>query len=122
MAATGTQSLAQASTQADDRRRWERYAMSERISATLVADGQPYECTVEDISLGGVKLRLAGEAPAAKNFELRHPAAGSFPALRVWRQDTILGVRFDIAEETRAHVLQCISLVLNPDAGAALPA
>ncbi len=105
-----------------ERRRWERHAIQDKSIVTLMVDGQAYPCHVEDLSVGGIKLRFTGAPPPAERFELCHPVAGRFPALRAWERGDRLGVRFDILETTRQHVLRCLCLVLNPDGGEALAA
>ena len=58
-----------------NRRQWPRYAFPERESFTLTADGRTATCAIEDISLGGARLRMEGPVPG--NPELRLPGLAS---------------------------------------------
>jgi hypothetical protein len=100
-----------------DRRRWDRFGFGEATSAILHAEGVDLPCALEDLSVGGVKVRLSTPAPASERLELRHAIAGSFPLRRAWQKDQHAGYCFDLAEESRSHILQCISLFLHPDSG-----
>ena len=46
-----------------NRRQWPRYALREPESFTVAADGRIGTCAIEDISLGGARLRMAGPVP-----------------------------------------------------------
>lgn len=79
---------------ATERRRWQRYAVDGRVSATLTADGQDRHCWIEDISLGGARLRLAGPAPRNLEVRLSHFHAKPLYATRAWIAEGCIGVTF----------------------------
>ena len=81
-----------------DRRSWQRHVPSFDMTLTLTTGGRRYRGTVEDISIGGMKLRIDGEAPTAEAFTVEHPQAGAFTAKRVWQSGGRLALRFDFAE------------------------
>ena len=105
--------------QVAERRRCLRFDLDRATSVTALADGRAYDCRVTDISLGGLRLRFAGAAPAAARIVLRHPTAGELPATRIWQAGNglgnDLGLAFEGPDGELEHLLQCISLILNPD-------
>ena len=98
-----------------ERRHCLRFDLDRFTSVTAAADGRSYDCQVVDISLAGLRLRFAGAPPAATRLALRHPSAGELAAVQVWRAGNDLGLAFESSERELEHLLQCISLILNPD-------
>ena len=105
--------------EASDRRQWLRFALDHATSLTALADGRSYACNIADISLGGLRLRFDEQPPAAAGILLSHRTAGELPATPVWRSQGELGVAFEHPERELEHLLQCISLILNPDGATA---
>ena len=101
--------------QVAERRQCLRFDLDRFTSVTAVAAGRVYDCQVTDISLGGLRLRFAGAPPAEARILLRHPSAGELTAVQVWRAGNDLGLAFESSERELEHLLQCISLILNPD-------
>ena len=79
---------------ADERRRWQRYAVDGRVMATLTADGQDRRCWIEDISLGGARLRLDGPPPRNLEIRLSHNLTKPLYATRAWVAEGAIGVAF----------------------------
>src|SRR3546814_10366595 len=48
-----------------ERRRSLRFVLPRQEDITLIVDGQPYRGKLEDVSIGGAKLRMADSVPAA---------------------------------------------------------
>ena len=101
--------------QTAERRRCLRFGLDRCTSMTAAAGGRSYDCQVIDVSLSGLKLRFAGAPPAAERIVLRHPTAGKLAAVQVWRAGNDLGLAFETPERALEHLLQCISLILNPE-------
>lgn len=101
--------------EASERRKWLRFPLDHATSLTAVAGGRSYACDITDISLGGLRLRFDGPPPSSDSIVLSHRAAGNLAATSVWRSDAELGIAFRHPEGELAHLLQCISLILNPD-------
>ncbi len=102
-----------------DRRQWLRFALDHATSLTALAGGRSYACNIADISLGGLRLRFEDQPPATADILLSHRTAGELPATQVWRSDDELGIAFLHPEQELEHLLQCISLILNPDGATA---
>ena len=101
--------------QTAERRRCLRFGIDRCTSMTAAAGGRSYDCQVIDVSLSGLKLRFAGAPPAAERIVLRHPTAGKLAAVQVWRAGNDLGLAFETPERALEHLLQCISLLPNPE-------
>ncbi|MDJ0945913.1 MAG: PilZ domain-containing protein [Kiloniellales bacterium] len=101
--------------QVAERRHCLRFDLECATCVTALAGGRAYECQVAEISLEGLRLRFAGEPPDAERIVIRHPTAGELCALRVWRAGNDLGLAFESSERELEHLLQCISLILNPE-------
>lgn len=95
----------------ENRRQWPRYALLNRESFTVTANGRTGAgtCTIEDISLGGARLRMEGPVPG--NFEIRieHPRLGHAFARRCWKAKEHIGVTFDHSEPSLAFIAGCMA-------------
>ena len=92
-----------------NRRQWPRYAFPERDSFTLTADGRTVTCVIEDISLGGARLRMEGLVPGNLELRIEHPRLGHAFARRCWKAKHHLGVIFDHSEPSLAFIADCIA-------------
>ncbi len=92
-----------------NRRQWPRYAFPERESFTLTADGRTVTCAVEDISLGGARLRMEGPVPGNLELRIEHPRLGHAFARRCWKAKHHLGVIFDHSEPSLAFIADCVA-------------
>ena len=106
----------------DNRRQWPRYALSARESFTftVTADGRSGACTIEDISLGGARLRVAGDIPHNLEIRIEHPLMGHAHGRCCWQAKNRLGVVFDHSERSLAFIAHC--LAESAQAGLAEPA
>ena len=96
---------------APDKRRWRRRAIDGRVPATLTADGWTRQCWIEDIGLGGARLRLDGAAPRNLEVRLTHAHATPLYATRAWAAAGIIGVAF--AATAPAHEWLALRAVEN---------
>ncbi len=92
-----------------NRRQWPRYALLNRERFTVTANGGTGTCTIEDISLGGARLRMEG--PVLGNMEIRieHPRLGHAIARRCWKVKKYFGVTFDHSEPSLAFIADCMA-------------
>ncbi len=98
-----------------DRRNWVRFDLDQDVSLTALAGRIVYECQLEDISLGGARIRLEGRLPQGSEILLQHRSAGDMRGTCVWQRNGALGVAFLPPARELEHLLQCISLILNTD-------
>ncbi len=96
-----------------DRRHWPRYALDPSATFTLTADGRAQRCTMEDVSLGGAKLRLDGDTPRNLEMRIEHPAAGPIHAYRCWAKEGVLGIEFDLSPRTIELVAYCLESLVS---------
>ncbi len=102
-------------SQVFNRRRSKRCALDRRTSGHVEGDGRRFACVIEDISLGGARLRFEDEIPGCEDLTLEHAVAGSFPGSIVWKDGAICGFRFDAAEHPLQRELQCVALMVGSD-------
>ena len=98
-----------------DRRNWVRFDLDQHVSLTARAGQVDYDCRLEDISLGGARIRLDGRLPQGAEILLQHRSAGEMKGTCVWQSKGALGVAFSPPARELEHLLQCISLILNTD-------
>jgi hypothetical protein len=99
-----------------DRRAWERLQLAEPVSVLASSGSTSYRCMIEDVSFGGACLRVGSGVPTKANFYLNHPLAGRFAVERMWRDGDRIGVRFKQPRRRHQHLLQCLCIMLHPDA------
>ena len=92
-----------------NRRQWPRYEFPERENFSLTADGRTVTCVIEDISLGGARLRMEGPVPGNLELRIEHPRLGHAFARRCWKAKHHLGVIFDHSEPSLAFIAGCIA-------------
>ena len=92
-----------------NRRQWPRYALRKTESFTVAADGRIVTCAIEDISLGGARLRMAGPAPRNLEIRIEHPRLGLAYARRCWQAKDRLGVAFDHSGPSLAFIAGCVA-------------
>lgn len=101
---------------AETERRWNtRLPVDGTTELTLRVGDQSFVCRLEDISLGGARLRLDAGATVGSRVELHHASVGRLTGRIAWRSDTALGIAFDLPERELERALQCILLTLRPD-------
>ncbi len=93
-----------------NRRQWPRYALREPESFTVAADGRIGSCAIEDISLGGARLRMAGPVPRNLEIRIEHPRLGHAYARRCWQAKDRLGVAFDHSGPSLAFIAGCVAV------------
>lgn len=99
-----------------DRRRSQRFRIENMQHMTLLAGARSYDCAIQDISRGGVRLALNEPAPLASEVVLEHPAAGHFRGRRMWSDGHQIGVTFENMGSDLAQALRCVQMVVagNP--------
>ena len=103
------------SSQVFNRRRSKRCVLDRRTSGHVRSGEARHACVIEDISLGGARLRFEGDVPEGEGLTLEHAVAGSFHGSIVWRRDSVCGFRFDPAEHPLQRELQCVALMVGSD-------
>lgn len=96
-----------------ERRRSLRFVLPCQEDITLIVDGRPYRGKLEDVSIGGAKLRMADEVPASgpasNDVRLEHAVAGTIAGVTVQHRGETLGISFELSDPA----LQLISLCLR---------
>ncbi len=98
-----------------ERRSTERFTGADHHRVVIIAGGRSYDCVIEDVSRGGLRLRLTEPAPLAGQMVVEHVAAGFFRAKRVWARGNEMAIAF--ANETGegdalAHTLRIVRILM----------
>lgn len=91
-----------------ERRRSLRFVLPRQEDITLIVDGQPYAGKLEDVSVGGAKLRIAGEVPASDDVRLEHAAAGCIEGVSMWHRGDVIGIAFPLSEPALRLISLCL--------------
>lgn len=102
-------------SQVFNRRRSKRCALEHRTSGFVRFGDQTCRCIIEDISLGGARLRFDDAPPDGEALILEHMVAGCFPGKIVWTEGTVAGFQFDQPERPLNRELQCVALMVGGD-------
>ena len=96
----------------DERRQHGRMPVGKQLPMTATAGGKIFTCYIDDISLGGLKLRFEGPVPEGKVIALDHPVAGTLCGRCAWRDGQFIGMELQVPASDLERVLRCICLVL----------
>ena len=91
-----------------ERRRSLRFVLPRQEDITLVVDGQSYRGKLEDVSIGGAKLRMAGAVPASSAVRLEHETAGAIEGVCMWHHDQAIGISFDLSDPALRLISLCL--------------
>jgi hypothetical protein len=92
-----------------ERRRSLRFVLPRQEDITLFVGGQSYQGKLEDVSIGGAKLRMAGAVPLPSDVRLEHGTAGTIQGICMWHDGETVGIAFDLTDPA----LELISLCLR---------
>lgn len=98
-----------------ERRQSERYSPSDPMTVTLNVGERRFACTIEDVSMDGVRLRFDGEGPSQDELKLVHKVAGEIGGQRVWQEDGAIGISMQGEDRKVTRLLQCLALMLIPE-------
>jgi hypothetical protein len=91
-----------------ERRRSLRFVLPRQEDITLIVDGQAYSGKLEDVSVGGAKLRMADDIPTSDNVRLEHAAAGCIENVSMWHRGEVIGVAFPLSESALRLISLCL--------------
>jgi len=91
-----------------ERRRSLRFVLPRQEDIVLVAEGTQYHGKLEDVSIGGAKLRLTGDLPASTDFRLEHEVAGVIEGTCMWHDGQCVGVSFPLSDPALTLISLCL--------------
>ena len=102
-----------------DLREWPRYILEPSIPLTLRVAKRSFTCHIEDISLGGARLRVEGALPSRAAVLLEHPYVGEVGAQRLWQETPgegrfQVGIAFDFTDAPLSLIAHCLSQTSEP--------
>src|SRR3546814_18530678 len=92
-----------------ERRRSLRFILPHQEDITLIVDGKPYRGKLEDVSIGGAKLRMETAVPQSDDVRLEHAVAGPIEDVSLWLRGDTIGSPFALSDPA----LELISLFLT---------
>ena len=72
-----------------------------------------HSCEIQDISLGGAKLRFDSAVPPGRDITLGHPDLAPLKAERLWHNRELVGIQFDFSEDSLAFISHCLRTMLE---------
>lgn len=92
-----------------ERRRSLRFVLPSEEDITLTIDGRQYSGKLEDVSVGGAKLRLeAACPPQGSGLQISHGAAGEIAGTCEWCDGTRIGISFGLSEPALRLISHCL--------------
>ena len=98
-----------------ERRRTLRVEAS-NVEVTLEIGKQIAVAEVRDVSRGGLRVRASYPPVTGDKVIVRHAAAGTLTGVCVRQTGKEIAIAFDPAESEVERTLQCLALLLAPDA------
>lgn len=91
-----------------ERRRSLRFVLPHQENITLIVDGRPYPGKLEDVSIGGAKLRMADSVPTSDDVRLEHGIAGSIEGISMWHAGQAIGISFALSDPALLLISLCL--------------
>ena len=98
-----------------ERRAWPRYTAERKVTLAVEIAGQKHSCLVQDISLGGARLKCDGDLLDSEEIVFTGPAFGPSRGKRLWQSTSEIGIEFDFSDETLSLISQCLRAMLHDD-------
>ncbi|HSR71900.1 MAG TPA: PilZ domain-containing protein [Kiloniellales bacterium] len=102
----------EAATATPERRRSVRHRVPETRRVTATAGGRLYGCTIEDISVDGIRVRFDTRLPLSNVIAIDHPVAGTLCGVAAWRDKANMGIEIQLPRGELERVLKAVCLVL----------
>jgi len=92
-----------------ERRRSLRFVLPKEEDITLTIDGRQYSGKLEDVSVGGAKLRFdATHLPQGTSLRIAHGVAGEIPGTCEWCDGASIGISFELSDPALRLISHCL--------------
>jgi len=91
-----------------ERRRSLRFVLPRQEPITLTAAGKQYRGSLEDVSIGGAKLRFEGGMPPPADVSFEHSEAGEISGTCMWHDGKSMGVSFALTDAALRLISHCL--------------
>lgn len=92
-----------------ERRRSLRFVLPCEETVTLTLGEQEYSGKLEDVSVGGAKLRLDAETlPEITDLRITHDSAGEIEGTCQWLAGNSIGVSFELSDPALKLISHCL--------------
>lgn len=91
-----------------ERRRSLRFVLPRQETVTLTAAGVEYQGILEDVSIGGAKLRFPGGMPPPVDVSVEHNEAGEIEGTCMWHDGECMGIAFSLTDAALKLISHCL--------------
>ncbi len=91
-----------------ERRRSLRFVLPRQELITLTAEGKQYQGRLEDVSIGGAKLRFVDETPPPVDVSVEHSEAGEIQGTCMWHDGQCMGIAFALTDAALRLISHCL--------------
>ena len=91
-----------------ERRRSLRFVLPRQESIVLTAAGRQYEGRLEDVSIGGAKLRFLDQTPPPMDVSVAHSEAGEIQGTCMWHDGESMGIAFALTDPALRLISHCL--------------
>ncbi|GAB4394737.1 MAG: hypothetical protein Tsb0032_22650 [Kiloniellaceae bacterium] len=91
-----------------ERRRSQRFVLPRQEDIILRAEGREYRGKLEDVSIGGAKLRLTDDLAPSADLSMEHAAAGIIEGTCMWHDGPCIGIAFDLSDPALRLISLCL--------------
>jgi hypothetical protein len=91
-----------------ERRRSLRFVLPRQEDITITAGGRQYQGKLEDVSIGGAKLRLTEDIPPPDELRIEHETAGAIDGTCLWHDGQCMGISFTLTDPALRLISLCL--------------
>lgn len=91
-----------------ERRRSLRFVLPREEVIVLTAEGKQYEGRLEDVSIGGAKLRFVDDTPPPVDVSVEHAEAGEIHGTCMWHDGESMGIAFALTDSALRLISHCL--------------
>ena len=91
-----------------ERRRSLRFVLPRQEDITVFVGDQPYQAKLEDVSIGGAKLRMVDPVPEMDSVRLEHGSAGAIEGICMWHDGQAIGIAFELTDPALKLISLCL--------------
>lgn len=91
-----------------ERRRSLRFVLPRQEAITLIAAGREYKGILEDVSIGGAKLRFDDGMPPPADVRMEHSGTGEVEGVCMWHDGECMGISFSLTDSALQLISHCL--------------
>jgi len=91
-----------------ERRRSLRFVLPRQEDIVLTVGDQKYQGKLEDVSIGGAKLRLPDGVAPPEQVSIQHETAGMIEGICMWHDGPSIGISFPLTDPALRLISLCL--------------